>query len=203
MASRFLFYNGADETFLAEAPYPDVASPEVQLLKYLYFNPSAIYTEKAVRSASNGILWLPFNSIVAAFASGRGTNPPAPDLVPCAFVTKYWHQNPNQHISVWLVWRDKDGYALRMMRRLKYGIVESWHISIMANANSPWHMYIGIVWKWSSKRGQGALWWGHTAKNGLTGMSLDRWVIFIKSSLRMETMQQTIHIQEDIYTEIH
>lgn len=116
MSTQFLFYNGANETLTEEPLHCDVPSPDLSLLKCLYFNPSEFKTTASVRSASNGILWLPFNSIVAAFASGHGTNPPEEDLVPCATVIKNWHQFPNQHISLWLGWRDKDGYALRMAR---------------------------------------------------------------------------------------
>ena len=84
-----------------------LVQPDHALLRNVSFDPSVFVTLERRQSASNDILWLPFGSIVAAFASGHNTHPPAENLTPFVYIEKDWHQDPNKHITMRLGWYDE------------------------------------------------------------------------------------------------
>jgi hypothetical protein len=110
MSCRFVFYNAPD-TFSTTPPHPDHPSPYNKPLSNVSFEPEVFQTPHQRRSAANGILWLPLGSIVAAFAAGHNTYPPADNLTSFVHIRKHWHQDPNQHCTMLLGWNDQQGSA--------------------------------------------------------------------------------------------
>lgn len=109
MSIQFVFFHSPGK-WDASPPHLDNTAPDYKILQNITFNPKGTcHTQRQQNSASNGILWLPLGSIVAAFASGHNTHPPADNLTPFAQIDKFWHQEPNQHITIQLGWNDEQG----------------------------------------------------------------------------------------------
>ncbi|KAL1612762.1 hypothetical protein SLS60_000991 [Paraconiothyrium brasiliense] len=112
MSIQFTLFHAPDN-WSTTPPHPGVSASEHKLLRYVYFDPGVFLFEKQRRSASNGILWLPLGSIVAAFACGHKTHPPDETLVPYVYIYKSWHQDPNYHCTMRLGWQDAQGNTVK------------------------------------------------------------------------------------------
>lgn len=108
--TQFIYYDGATDQYGFTAPHPDIATPDVQPVKNMYFDTRIVaFQDKKIRkSISKGIRWLSLASLVRDFAAGS-ERVSAPGQVPFALVFKDWHQRLNEHFLVKLGWADPDG----------------------------------------------------------------------------------------------